>query len=75
VRSVFRIAEYITGYDGPLLKTEIYLYVFDGTLMFLVMAGFAVWHPSHIIAGKTKSRDELDLEVLETRDRRSYALK
>jgi hypothetical protein len=49
VRSVFRIAAYIQGSDGFLLKKELYLYIFDATLMFLTMVLFNVWHPSKII--------------------------
>ena len=50
IRSVFRIAEYVQGQDGSLLKTETYLYVFDATLMFLTMVVFNVFHPSKIIS-------------------------
>lgn len=53
VRSIFRIAEYIQGHDGALLKTEVYIYIFDATLMFLTMALFNVFHPSHIISRKS----------------------
>lgn len=52
VRSVFRIAEYVTGTDGVLLDHEYYLYIFDSVLMFFVMVIFCVWHPSRIIVGK-----------------------
>ncbi|KAJ9353633.1 RTA1 like protein-domain-containing protein [Paecilomyces variotii] len=48
IRSVFRVAEYAEGNDGALLRTEVYLYVFDAVLMFLVMLTFAVIHPSEI---------------------------
>ena len=50
IRSVFRIAEYVQGQDGSLLKTEKYLYLFDATLMFLTMVLFNVFHPSKIIS-------------------------
>jgi len=49
VRCVFRIAEYAGGQDGKLLSTELYLYIFDATLMFLVMVIFSVQHPSMVI--------------------------
>lgn len=52
VRSIFRIAEYVQGQDGALLKTEAYIYIFDATLMFLTMAVFNVYHPSKIISKK-----------------------
>ena len=50
IRSTFRIAEYVQGQDGSLLKTETYLYVFDATLMFLTMTLFNTFHPSKIIS-------------------------
>ncbi|KAI8656450.1 hypothetical protein NCS56_01249100 [Fusarium sp. Ph1] len=54
VRSVFRVAEYVMGSDGPLLATEVYLYVFDATLMLLTAAMFNVYHPGRIIQVEDK---------------------
>jgi hypothetical protein len=54
VRSVFRIAEYVMGGDGILLRHEYYLYIFDATLMFLMMVLFNLRHPSNIIASHKK---------------------
>ncbi|PTD08479.1 Protein RTA1 [Fusarium culmorum] len=48
VRSLFRAVEYIQGNSGFLLKHEIYLYIFDALLMFLVMVLFNWFHPSEI---------------------------
>ncbi|KAF4847786.1 Protein RTA1 [Colletotrichum siamense] len=48
VRSVFRAAEYLQGFDGYLLKHEAYLYIFDALLMFLVMVLFNWIHPAEI---------------------------
>ncbi|QPC80256.1 hypothetical protein HYE68_011008 [Fusarium pseudograminearum] len=50
VRSLFRAVEYIQGNSGFLLKHEIYLYIFDALLMFLVMVLFNWFHPSEITA-------------------------
>jgi hypothetical protein len=69
VRSVFRIAEYVMGQDGFLLKHEIFLYIFDATLMFLMMTLFNFWHPSKIIH---KARPD-DIHHLESQDS-GYAL-
>ncbi|KAM0330177.1 hypothetical protein ACHAQA_004351 [Verticillium albo-atrum] len=55
VRSVFRVAEYVMGSDGPLLATEAYLYVFDAALMFVVVGLFNVFHPGRIIQMEHKS--------------------
>lgn len=56
IRSAFRIIEYMMGQDGVLLDHEIYLYIFDATLMFFVMIIFNVFHPSQIIT-KEKLRN------------------
>ncbi|KAI9741720.1 MAG: hypothetical protein M1834_000105 [Cirrosporium novae-zelandiae] len=50
VRSVFRVIEYVQGSDGMLLQHELYLYIFDATLMFLTMVIFNIFHPSKIIS-------------------------
>lgn len=50
VRCIFRIAEYAGGRDGALVSSEIYLYIFDATLMFLVMVIFNFQHPSMVIS-------------------------
>lgn len=49
VRSIFRIVEYITGSNGPLQSTEIYIYVFDAALMCITTALFNVFHPGRVI--------------------------
>jgi hypothetical protein len=50
IRSVFRAVEYLQGFDGYLLKHEIYLYIFDAVLMLLVMVIFSWHHPAEILA-------------------------
>jgi hypothetical protein len=58
VRSIFRVAEYQQGRDGELQSKEIYFYVFDSTLMFIVGVIFNVFHPSQIISrGKAEAID------------------
>ncbi|CAK7206053.1 hypothetical protein SEUCBS139899_008836 [Sporothrix eucalyptigena] len=49
VRSIFRVAEYTTGYSGPLQSTEVYIYIFDATLMFCVAMLFFIYHPSSVM--------------------------
>jgi hypothetical protein len=48
VRSAFRLVEYIQGNQGYLLHHEVYLYVFDALLIFIVMLVFNVTHPHEI---------------------------
>ncbi len=49
VRSVFRVVEFVSGQNGPFLTTEVYAYIFDAVLMFLMMVLFNVFHPSSIL--------------------------
>lgn len=49
VRSVFRMIEYAEGNDGVLLQNEVYVYVLDATLMFLVTVLLAWCHPSEVL--------------------------
>ncbi|OLN81855.1 Protein RTA1-like protein 8, partial [Colletotrichum chlorophyti] len=48
VRSIFRVIEYLEGNKGHLMTTEAYIYVFDATLMFIVMVWMNWFHPSEI---------------------------
>ncbi|KAH7009026.1 RTA1 like protein-domain-containing protein [Ilyonectria destructans] len=63
IRSVFRIAEYINGSDGALQSTEVYIYVFDAALMFIVVALFNLYHPTEIIANQNKRLVVSDSDV------------
>ena len=44
IQSIFRVVEFLQGYDGYLASHEIFLYLLDTLLMFLVMLIFAVWY-------------------------------
>lgn len=48
VRSVVRVVEYVQGTDGFLMSNEVFIYVFDGLLMFALMVIFLVIHPSEV---------------------------
>lgn len=48
VRSLFRLAEYIQGNKGFLLRHEVFLYIFDALLIFIAMVIFNTTHPSEI---------------------------
>lgn len=65
VRSVVRVVEYIQGNDGYILSHEIFLYVFDATLMFIAIAIFNLVHPSEMISGRKRVHDrQVSLERL-----------
>ncbi|PYH48661.1 RTA1 domain-containing protein [Aspergillus saccharolyticus JOP 1030-1] len=48
VRSIVRVVEYLEGYDGFLMKQEVFIYVFDALLMFAAMVVLQYFHPSEI---------------------------
>jgi hypothetical protein len=48
VRSVFRVIEYLQGFNGYLLRHEYYMYIFDALLMFAVMIVFNIFHPKKV---------------------------
>lgn len=65
VRSIFRAAEYLQGFDGYLLSHEAYLYGLDATLMLAMMVLFNLVHPSGALAGRKgeENRDTLDVHL------------
>lgn len=69
IRSIFRVIEYIQGNAGYLLSNEVFLYVFDASLMFLVMVVFNWTHPSQVtdLYQKRQSAHGL-VELQQTRD-------
>ena len=50
IRSVFRTVEYVQGNNGYLLRKELWLYIFDATLMWLTIALMNIIHPSEVKA-------------------------
>ena len=67
VRSIFRVIEYIQGDDGYLLTHQVFLYVFDSTLMSSVMLLFNIAHPTMITAllNGTRATDLLRVHTTE----------
>ncbi|KAL8917620.1 MAG: hypothetical protein Q9172_005761 [Xanthocarpia lactea] len=57
VRNIFRVVEYIGGQNGPLLKVEWPIYVFDALLMAATMAVWFAGYPTLIRPGKTLVND------------------
>jgi hypothetical protein len=70
IRSVFRVIEYVQGNNGYLLRREIFLYVFDALLMFIVMVLFNWIHPAEVTDLYNKRISaESPYELDETRER------
>ncbi|KAF2159798.1 hypothetical protein M409DRAFT_29797 [Zasmidium cellare ATCC 36951] len=55
-RSVVRIVEFAEGFEGYLVSHEVYLYVFDAVLMFVVMVVLGWVHPGEVVAGIREER-------------------
>lgn len=64
VRSLFRVVEFIEGNDGHLVRSEVWVFVFDGMLMLLVLAWMNWFHPGEIgllIRGEAAITNGLEL--------------
>lgn len=66
VRSVYRVAEYVTGSDGVLMSKEFYLYCLDALPMLLVAFSYNYFHPGRVINKDSQDRrlSVSSLEVL-----------
>lgn len=60
IRSIYRVIEYIQGRDGYLMSHEVFFYVLDATVIFLVSMEFNIFHPSMIVSSRTKGELLLD---------------
>ncbi|GKU13742.1 unnamed protein product [Fusarium langsethiae] len=52
VRSIVRAVEYLQGQDGFVISHEVFIYLFDASLMFLVMLFFLIVHPGRLVKHK-----------------------
>ncbi|KAK5220175.1 hypothetical protein LTR96_006353 [Exophiala xenobiotica] len=72
IRSIVRVAEFVEGFEGTIVRHEVYLYVFDGVPMAAVMVLFSVWYPSDFskqarkaMAGSESAGSNLELSDVE----------
>jgi RTA1 like protein. len=49
VRSAYRLIEFVQGNNGYVISHEVFLYIFDAAMMFLVMVIMNVFHPSDVL--------------------------
>ncbi|OTA98451.1 hypothetical protein M426DRAFT_69791 [Hypoxylon sp. CI-4A] len=65
IRSIYRVAEYVTGSDGELQSKEAYLYCLDALPMLLVAIAYNWFHPGQVISRDNRQRISVpSLEVL-----------
>ena len=63
-RSIFRVIEYLNGNDGALLRSEVFLYIFDALLMLTVLVWMNWFHPSELgllLRGQSPEKNRLGL--------------
>ncbi len=70
VRNIVRGAEFIEGFEGSIIRHEVYLYVFDALPMVAVMGVFCVLYPGRLSErmGKTASSNDGESAVSENVD-------
>lgn len=68
VRNIFRVAEFAEGFDGAVSKSEAYIYVFDATLMALVVWIFIGIHPGRLLWAARKMKREEQPDINESKD-------
>lgn len=64
IRSIFRVIEYLNGNDGVLLRSEVFLYIFDALLMMAVLVWMNWFHPSELgllLRGQSPGKNGLEL--------------
>ncbi|KAJ6015225.1 hypothetical protein N7540_009816 [Penicillium herquei] len=61
IRCIYRVIEYIQASSGTLQSHEVFAYIFDATLMLLVMIIFIWKHPHQIITKQPQQGDETEL--------------
>ncbi|KAM0342547.1 hypothetical protein ACHAPU_009398 [Fusarium lateritium] len=61
IRSVVRAVEYLQGEDGFVISHEVFIYLFDASLMFLVTLIFFIIHPGRLVRERAviKGRGQL----------------
>lgn len=62
VRSIVRVVEFIQGFEGYIYSHEVFLYVFDATMMFIAMAILNTVHPGEVAAIIRGQQQEKDVE-------------
>ena len=45
IRCIYRLVEYIEGWDSSIYKNEVYFWIFEAVIMFVNTALLNIWHP------------------------------
>ncbi|KAI1365963.1 RTA1-domain-containing protein [Xylaria arbuscula] len=57
VRSIVRTVEYVQGPDGFVISHEVFIYLFDAALMWLVMLIYAILHPGRLVRDSRRKKN------------------
>ena len=58
LRSIARVAELVEGFEGNIIRHEVYLYCFDAVPMAAVMIAFNLWYPANFSRGTEDAKAE-----------------
>lgn len=45
IRCIYRLVEYIEGWESPIYQNEVYFWIFEAVIMFINTALLNIWHP------------------------------
>lgn len=65
VRSIFRVAEFVEGNDGFIMKREYLLYIFDACLMALTGIVLAIIYPGSFL-GRHRTKRHSAIQLMST---------
>ena len=63
IRNIYRLVEFATGIDSPLVKSEWYNYVWDATPMFLALLMLNIEYPGKILQGPRADFRQEDKDI------------
>lgn len=63
VRNLVRVVEYAEGNDGYIVSHEVFLYIFDAVLMFILMVVYNVVHPGQLLQAPSNLPSISDIEI------------
>ncbi|KAF1998845.1 RTA1 like protein [Amniculicola lignicola CBS 123094] len=61
-RSIIRVAEFVEGFAGTIIRHEVYLFTLDGLPMAAVMIVFNIWYPS-LFSSRAKQDTDQEREA------------
>lgn len=75
VRNITRIVEFQQGADGPMLSSEVYLYILDSSVILAIVVAFLILHPAGLrykarqLSKRALSDSEIRLDQVSLDDR------